>query len=196
MGGGKRARGTPGSNLGKALQSAREKNAVGHRRVVSDRNISHIHASEVHKKEAYTTDLTQSSTTPDHVSDFLATVQLAQKEFEVERPEHHQLKIIEPSRKDFAQTIQEMSKLPQDILIPRRPIWTAETTKEELDRGEKDAFLTWRRELAEFEESSGSIFTPFEKNIEFWRQLWRVIERSGKLIVLWRGHPKDFFLSC
>ena len=126
------------------------------------------------------TDLTQSSTTPDHVSDFLATVQLANKEFDVEHPEHHQLKIIEPTKKDFTETIQEMSKLPQDILIPRRPVWTSDMTKEQLDRGEKDAFLTWRRELAEFEEASGAIFTPFEKNIEFWRQLWRVIERSGK----------------
>ena len=55
MGGGKRSRGTPGSNLGKALKSARDKNTVGHRRVVNE-GISHIHASEVHKKEAYTTD--------------------------------------------------------------------------------------------------------------------------------------------
>ena len=72
-----------------------------------------------------------------------------------------------------------MSLTPQDILIPRRPEWTAEMSKEELDRGEKDAFLEWRRSLAEQEEEAGAVFTPFEKNIEFWRQLWRVIERSG-----------------
>ena len=72
-----------------------------------------------------------------------------------------------------------MSLTPQDILIPRRPEWTAEMSKEELDRGEKDSFLDWRRALAEKEEDVGVVFTPFEKNIEFWRQLWRVIERSG-----------------
>ena len=72
-----------------------------------------------------------------------------------------------------------MSRLPQDILIPRRPVWVEGTTKEELDRAEKDSFLNWRRNLAQIEESSGATFTPFEKNIEFWRQLWRVIERSG-----------------
>ena len=75
-----------------------------------------------------------------------------------------------------------MSLTPQDILIPRRPEWTAEMSKEELDRGEKDSFLDWRRALAEKEEDVGVVFTPFEKNIEFWRQLWRVIERSGNLI--------------
>ena len=78
-----------------------------------------------------------SSTEPDHVSDFLATVQMANKEFEVLRPEHHKLNIIQPEAKDFSETLEEMSKLQQDILIPRRPIWTPETTKEELDRAEK-----------------------------------------------------------
>ena len=68
--------------------------------------------------------------------------------------------------------------------IPRRPIWNSQTTKEELDRAEKDSFLKWRRELAEAEEDSGKVFTPFEKNIEFWRQLWRVIERSDLVVQL------------
>ena len=85
-------------------------------------------------------------------------------------------------RKDFSKIVESMSEQTQDILIPRTPVWTEETTKEELDRAEKDAFLTWRRELAEVEESSGNVFTPFEKNIEFWRQLWRVIERSGEFV--------------
>lgn len=28
----------------------------------------------------------------------------------------------------------------------------------------------------------GLVLTPFEKNIEFWRQLWRVIERSDVVV--------------
>ena len=40
-------------------------------------------------------DLAISSTEPDHIADFLATVQMANKEFEVEHPEHHQIKIID-----------------------------------------------------------------------------------------------------
>ena len=40
-------------------------------------------------------DLAISSTEPDHIADFLATVQMANKEFEVEHPEHHQMKIID-----------------------------------------------------------------------------------------------------
>lgn len=50
---------------------------------------------------------------------------------------------------------------------------------EEVDRREKDAFLKWRRDVAAMEEGNRSLkVTPFEKNLEVWRQLWRVIERS------------------
>ena len=79
-----------------------------------------------------------------------------------------------------------------------RPAWSRETTAEELDRNEKDEFLDWRRKLAEYvnllhndmfvqhmyfyrmyrlQEIEGIVLTPFEKNLDFWRQLWRVIER-------------------
>ena len=44
-------------------------------------------------------DLAISSTEPDHIADFLATVQMANKEFEVEHPEHHQMKIIDTTGK-------------------------------------------------------------------------------------------------
>ena len=85
---------------------------------------------------------------------------------------------------DFAETIRQMSEIRQDILIPRRPLWDETTTKEQLDRAEKDSFLIWRRELADKEENTKAVFTPFEKNIEFWRQLWRVIERSDLVVQL------------
>lgn len=32
------------------------------------------------------------------------------------------------------------------------------------------------------EEDQGLLLTPFEKNIEVWRQLWRVIERSQLVV--------------
>lgn len=51
------------------------------------------------------------------------------------------------------------------------------TTAEELAQAERDNFLEWRRGLVELQEVDGITLTPFEKNLEFWRQLWRVIER-------------------
>lgn len=53
-------------------------------------------------------------------------------------------------------------------------------TAEEVDRREKESFMEWRREIAQLEEQSSQLkVTPFEKNLEVWRQLWRVMERCG-----------------
>lgn len=75
-------------------------------------------------------------------------------------------------------------------------------TTAQLDRQEKDAFLEWRRGLAEYvlslhlksslsqhpryrsrlQDRDQFLLTPFERNIEVWRQLWRVLERSHLVV--------------
>ena len=55
-------------------------------------------------------------------------------------------------------------------------------TPVELDRQEREAFLSWRRGLAELAEKEELLLTPFERNIEVWRQLWRVLERSQLVV--------------
>ena len=64
------------------------------------------------------------------------------------------------------------------LQVPRRPPWNAEMSVEELDDNERQAFLVWRRSLARLEENDNLVLTPFEKNLDIWRQLWRVVERS------------------
>uniref|UniRef100_A0A7R9Z1F2 Uncharacterized protein n=1 Tax=Chlamydomonas euryale TaxID=1486919 RepID=A0A7R9Z1F2_9CHLO len=64
------------------------------------------------------------------------------------------------------------------LRLPRRPAWDARTTPEELDLQERNSFLAWRRDLADLEEEERLTLTPFEKNLDVWRQLWRVVERS------------------
>lgn len=66
------------------------------------------------------------------------------------------------------------------VTVPRRPAWNTEMTAEELDDAEKEAFLTWRRSMAQLQEKEG--ITPFERNLEVWRQLWRVVEKSNIVI--------------
>ncbi|CAI2723860.1 unnamed protein product [Schistosoma spindalis] len=51
-----------------------------------------------------------------------------------------------------------------------------------LDSLEKEEFLKWRHSLALLEENDGIVLTPFERNLEFWRQLWRVVERSDVVV--------------
>ncbi|PIN01915.1 putative GTP-binding protein MMR1 [Handroanthus impetiginosus] len=70
------------------------------------------------------------------------------------------------------------------LRIPRRPPWNPQMSVEELDENERRAFLEWRRSLARLEENENLVLTPFEKNLDIWRQLWRVLERSDLLVMV------------
>lgn len=79
-------------------------------------------------------------------------------------------------------TLEKHAQNYRQLTVPRRPAWDSNTTPAELDRAEKDSFLQWRRGLAQLEESKDLLMTPFERNLEVWRQLWRVIERSDLVV--------------
>lgn len=81
------------------------------------------------------------------------------------------------------------------LTVPRRPQWSSETTSHELDRAEKDAFLEWRRGLAVLQDNDDLLLTPFERNIEVWRQLWRVVERSDLVVQIVDARNPLFFRS-
>ncbi|CAI7887248.1 unnamed protein product [Closterium sp. NIES-53] len=79
----------------------------------------------------------------------------------------------------------EQEELHRKLLtIPRRPKWSASMTSAELDASEKAAFLEWRRSLSAVEENNHLVVTPFEKNLDIWRQLWRVLERSHLVVTV------------
>lgn len=88
--------------------------------------------------------------------------------------------LFDPSKTKMIKDIQTKFK---DIClrVPRRPVWKGkgpELDGAELHRQEREAFLEWRRRLALAQQNEHLSMTPFEKNLDFWRQLWRVIERS------------------
>ncbi len=68
------------------------------------------------------------------------------------------------------------------IRVPRRPDWRKHASATELKRAENSAFLDWRKQIATIENQDNFILTPFERNIEMWRQLWRVVEVSDLLV--------------
>ncbi|RKP03171.1 hypothetical protein CXG81DRAFT_1610, partial [Caulochytrium protostelioides] len=68
------------------------------------------------------------------------------------------------------------------LKVPRRPEWDTSTTPSELRERENKHFLDWRRGLAFLEEEQNLLMTPYEKNLEIWRQLWRVVERSDMVV--------------
>jgi len=81
------------------------------------------------------------------------------------------------------------------LRVPRRPAWDKSTSKGELDALEKVEFLEWRRDLAKLEEDPRLTLTPFEKNPEVWRQLWRVMERSDLVLQVVDSRNPLFFQS-
>ncbi|EMD41943.1 hypothetical protein CERSUDRAFT_147367 [Gelatoporia subvermispora B] len=143
----------------------------------------------------YTTDVDsttrlQSITQERDLDEFLNTAQLAGTQFTAER---RNVKIINApsgsqqnpyllSEEEEKSTLQKHQQNKERLRVPRRPPWTKNMTPAQLDRQEKDAFLDWRRGLAELQEQDGLLLTPFERNIEVWRQLWRVLERSHLIV--------------
>jgi hypothetical protein len=81
--------------------------------------------------------------------------------------------------KDSEMKIQDLKPLS----IPRRPKWNEKISAKEFDRLERESFLNWRRGLAmEEERNINLVITPFEKNIDIWRQLWLVTEKADLLV--------------
>jgi large subunit GTPase 1 len=103
------------------------------------------------------------------------------------------------SEEEKALMLRKIKEYGNKLVIPKRPTWKTEDgeniSKEELDRIEKQMFLEWRRMLSVLEEKEGMILTPYERNLEVWRQLWRVVERSDVVIQIVDARNPLFFLS-
>lgn len=118
------------------------------------------------------------------MEEFLATAELADSEFTAERVTTTDLagsiaasKVL--TKKELDMIIKKNSHL---IRVPRRPDWRKYSSAMELKRAENVAFLDWRKQIATIENQDNFILTPFERNIEMWRQLWRVVEVSDMLV--------------
>ncbi|KAI8990496.1 P-loop containing nucleoside triphosphate hydrolase protein [Trametes punicea] len=143
----------------------------------------------------YTTDIDstsrlQSITQERDLDEFLNTATLAGTQFTAERRNVKILSVASSAQQnpyllteeEERSTLKKQSENKQRLRVPRRPPWTKGMTTAQLDRQEKDAFLEWRRGLAELQERDKFLLTPFERNIEVWRQLWRVLERSHLVV--------------
>lgn len=128
----------------------------------------------------------QSVTEESSFQDFLRTAELAGTEFQAEKlnisyvnPKSNVGLLLGSER--VAAEKQHIDK--KNLLkIPRRPKWTTDMSAADLQTKENLSFLEWRRGLAMLQEDDGLLLTPYEKNLEFWRQLWRVVERSDVVI--------------
>ncbi|XP_045707098.1 large subunit GTPase 1 homolog isoform X1 [Phyllostomus hastatus] len=175
----KKAPGT--GSLGRALIRHQTQRSRSHRHTDS-----WLHTSELNDGYDWGRLNLQSVTEQSSLDDFLATAELAGTEFVAEKLN---IKFVLPEAKTGLLSFEESQRIKklheenkQFLCIPRRPKWDKNTSPEELKQAEKDNFLEWRRQLVRLEEEQKLILTPFERNLDFWRQLWRVIERSDIVV--------------
>lgn len=122
------------------------------------------------------------------LDEFLSTAELAGTDFTAEKLNN--VRIIHTDQKNpyLLSKDEERRVLGRQrekrgrLTVPRRPKWTKEMSAKELDERERASLLEWRRGLAELQEVDDLLMTPFERNVEVWRQLWRVIERSDLVV--------------
>lgn len=67
-----------------------------------------------------------------------------------------------------------------DYCGPQRPPWTYEESLKDLEAREERHFKEWMSRL----QSDSANAAYFEQNLETWRQLWRVVERSDVLVLV------------
>lgn len=122
------------------------------------------------------------------LDEFLTTAELAGTDFTAEKMNN--VKIIHTDQRnpyllsaaDERSVTKKHQRNKGRLTVPRRPKWDENTTPQDLDTMERQSLLEWRRGLAELQENDDLLMTPFERNLEVWRQLWRVIERSDLVV--------------
>ncbi|GMH41120.1 hypothetical protein BSKO_09030 [Bryopsis sp. KO-2023] len=69
------------------------------------------------------------------------------------------------------------------LTFPKRPHWQGmATTTDELHALEKDSFAQWQDDMNSRFDSQR--LSSYERNLEYWRQLWRVTERADICMVI------------
>ncbi|ORX57002.1 P-loop containing nucleoside triphosphate hydrolase protein [Hesseltinella vesiculosa] len=168
------------SSLGRAVIKSRFQ---GHKAIALDEG--KLHTTELHEGDDWMK--MRSITQENDLEAFLSTAQLAGTEFTAERLN---VKVVQDSYNNPFLSLDKEEQLRLEkqeasvdrLTVPRRPQWDKSMTADQLHRKERESFLDWRRGMAQLEDDEGLLLTPYEKNLEVWRQLWRVIERSSLIV--------------
>ncbi|KAL3997160.1 50S ribosome-binding GTPase family protein [Acanthocheilonema viteae] len=168
--------------LGNCLLNEREKLRQQCRKAQEACNVENL--IEINKNTAQNID---SVTDETGLEEFLAKAELAGTNFTAEKGEFCVLnlensKVVVNTINAAHSTDELYGKYGDRLRIPRRPPKHTWETVDDLIRLENMNFLEWRKNLADLQEGHDVLLTPFERNLELWRQLWRVVERSDIVV--------------
>jgi len=195
MGGARNGGKKIGTGLGSQIARAAEKkahksNVKGQKQDGINYSNSQNHSTEIIRKDGLVSVLER-----DDLEEMMAMASLANRDFTAERQRYGGPVVVSTGDRERDRVLQnngvvlggDMEASEEEILrakithgeltrIPRRPEWTVEMSVDVLEQNEKNAFLEWRRALAQIEDCEKVRLTPFEKNLEIWKQLWRTCE--------------------
>ena len=143
----------------------------------------------------------------DSVESFLERAKRETETYETTRGlEQSRAVFVDPEAQEVVKPLRAQGDaLFRSLPVPRRPAWDEQTSKDQLTEKEEQAFLQWRRGIAATEEAersrrekeslanSASVATPFERNLEVWRQLWRTLERSDCVLLIVDARWPDLY---
>ncbi|XP_063535519.1 large subunit GTPase 1 homolog [Cydia strobilella] len=167
----------------------KNKDSLG-RALIKDRFSKNRHKKHVEDTMLHTTEINdgydwgrlnlQSVTAESSLQEFLSTAELAQREFTAEKMNLKYVKSV-PSEVEAATS---QPNFDEPLTVPRRPTWSPGITAEEQINHERESFLDWRRHLNDLQAKLGAALTPYERNLELWKQLWRTLEKADVVLIL------------
>lgn len=181
-------------DLGRALANKKDraKAAANHKKKAADTSDAGRHVTDEGGRPELRSVLESND-----LEELMLNATMANKDFAAQRyagPVAPQTVVVTPvgatTPAARARVRRKMAEMDSSVLkVPRRPSWDKATTAGDLQKQEVADFLVWRRRIASLEEElaheqghAGVMLTPFEKNLEVWRQLWRVVERSDLVV--------------
>ena len=166
--------------LGKSLQ----------RRKIVDRYTSTRHTSDDQGSTVV------SVTDQTSLDEFLATAEAAHRNFEAERGHAaiQGLGVLSEDQEIDPNEASDDEDETEFCSIPKKPIYTDEDTAETFQEKENESFLKWKRSLARLQAKNPKL-PPFERNIEFWRQLWKIVELSDVVVQVVDARDPLFYQS-
>ncbi len=136
------------------------------------------------------------------VEEFLSQAEAAQRNFEAERGSgahlvRHEGDVIQEEEEDHGEGSEEEGEDEEEgefCSIPKKPDWRSTQSAEEYAQLEQTSFLRWRRRLNALQRTRGNV-PPFEKNLEFWRQLWKMVEMSDVVVQVVDARDPLFYFN-
>ena len=159
---------------------------------------------EMYTSTRHTTDYEQnqnisSVTEQKDLDEFLSNAEAMRRNFEAERGQAAIKDVgVIPEGQEQDPNYESDDEIIEDeddfCSIPKKPKYDIDDTAETFQQKEIDSFFKWKRSLARLQAKNPSL-PPFERNLEFWRQLWKIIELSDVIVQVIDARDPLFYSS-